>query len=100
MNKDKELEEAKKKLELMEYKYTLTNNDDKAIETVLQELKCQDELIEDLKLQAKSLNGIIQNSVNKKKIEDKIEENSKLFFKTKDVRYANRFKVLQELLEE
>ena len=40
MNKDKmELEEAIKKLELMEYKYTLTNNDDKAIETVLQELE-------------------------------------------------------------
>ena len=33
-----ELEKAKKKLELMEYKYTLTNNDDKAIEVVLKEL--------------------------------------------------------------
>ena len=31
-----EIEKAKKKLELMEYKYTLTNNDDKAIETLLQ----------------------------------------------------------------
>lgn len=32
------IEEAIEKLELMEYKYTLTNNDDKAIETVLNEL--------------------------------------------------------------
>ena len=31
-----EIEKAKKKLELMEYKYTLTNNDDKAIEILLQ----------------------------------------------------------------
>ncbi len=31
-----EIKKAKKKLELMEYKYTLTDNDDKAIETLLQ----------------------------------------------------------------
>ncbi len=52
-----ELEEAKKKLELMEYKYTLTNNDDKAIETVLQAL---------------------ENSIPKKKAKSKIREVIKL----------------------
>ena len=52
-----ELEDAKKKLELMEYKYTLTNNDDKAIETVLQSL---------------------ENSIPKKKAKSKIREVIKL----------------------
>ena len=33
---DIDIEKAKKKVELIEYKYTLTNNDDKAIETLLQ----------------------------------------------------------------
>lgn len=33
------------------------------------------------------------------KIKAKIEEEDKLFFKTKDVRHANRYKVYKELLE-
>lgn len=41
------IEEAREKLELMEYKYTLTNNDDKAIETVLNELHKKDKEIDE-----------------------------------------------------
>ena len=43
-----EIEKAKKKLELMEYKYTLTNNDDKAIEILLQYIKELEESNKDL----------------------------------------------------
>lgn len=52
------------------------------------------------RLAIKTVLQALENSIPKKKIEDKKEENSKLFFETKDVRYANRFKVLQELLED
>ena len=42
----------------------------------------------------------LENSIPKKKIEENVEENEKLFFETKDVRYANRYKALKELLED
>lgn len=40
-----------------------------------------------------------ENYISKDKIKAKIEEEDKLFFKTKDVRHANRYKAYKELLE-
>ncbi len=53
-----------------------------------------------IKKQKEQINQLKRNSIPKKKIEDKKEENTKLFFETKDVRYANRYALLKELLEE
>ena len=89
MNKDKmSLEEAIKKLQLMEYKYTLTENDDRAIEVVLDNLSNKNKriirlakIIKELKQDNYKLDRENQklfeihiNSIPKKKIQDKIDE--------------------------
>jgi len=43
--------------------------------------------------------GIAKRYEYEDKIKAKIEEEDKLFFKTKDVRHANRYKAYKELLE-
>ncbi len=52
--------------------------------------------------QYRRLVDIIRDEINKlweDKIKARIEEEDKLFFKTKDVRHANRYKAYKELLE-
>jgi len=52
--------------------------------------------------QYRKLVDIIRTEISKEwedKIKAKIEEEDKLFFKTKDVRHANRYKAYKELLE-
>ena len=70
------------------------------VETILQELERKDELIEDLQIQAKGLNGIIQNSIPKKKIEDKIEKLKQINVQlpVEHMKQA-QINILQELLE-
>lgn len=56
--------------------------------------------IEDRKVQIE-YNNVFNKGVKsvEDKIKAKIEEEDKLFFKTKDVRHANRYKAYKELLE-
>lgn len=117
-----ELEEAIKKLQLMEYKYTLTENDDRAIEVVLDNLSNKNKRIirlakiikeleqENYKLDRENqkLFEININSISKKKIEDRIKELEHLIEEVKDVvglgfdciEYKGAIKILQELLED
>ncbi len=108
MNKDKmEIEEAVKICENF-----IKENKSRpivlhtAIETVLQALKCKDNLIEDLKLQAKSLNGIIRNSIPKKKIKDKKVDLEKEYENKLEKNSIKAFilkcqiEILQDLLKE
>ena len=80
----KEIEELKainKKLEaIIEKIYNEINSKNKKLAEILDNKKFIDEMWED-------------------KIKAKIEEEDKLFFKTKDVRHANRYKAYKELLE-
>ena len=95
------IKEARKNGDINAIKLTADlDNQSIAIETVLQELEKLQKDNYKLDRENQKLFEININSIPKKKIEDKKEENSKLFFETKDVRYANRFRVLQELLED
>ena len=77
-----------------------------AMEELINLIEKQSKEIEELKEENENLLDALNNSidirkywVSKDKIKAKIEEEDKLFFKTKDVRHANRYKAYKELLE-
>ena len=76
------------------------------VEDCIRVIEKQFKEIEELKEENENLLDALINSidirkywVSKDKIKAKIEEEDKLFFKTKDVRHANRYKAYKELLE-
>ena len=76
-----------------------------ALQLVLNLIEKQSKEIEELKEESKEYQiGFAQGCYEKDldwedKIKAKIEEEDEFFFKTKDVRHANRYKAYKELLE-
>ena len=83
--------------------YVWLTLDEHYVRTILNLIEKQSKEIEELKnadLTTVYLNGVYDGEKKfKDKIKAKIEEEDKLFFKTKDVRHANRYKAYKELLE-
>lgn len=76
------------------------------VEDCIRVIEKQSKEIEELKklkyvidLKTNEITKLTNDFVSKDKIKAKIEEEDKLFFKTKDVRHANRYKAYKELLE-
>jgi len=69
-----------------------TDDDIEAIDTVLKALEKFEKQLD--------LDYVDKNYISKDEIRKKMDNEEKLFFETKDARYANRRKILKELLGE
>ena len=113
-----ELEDAKKfiRRNFLRDSYCITDiNTEQAIRTILQELENKEKEISNLRWKnemfvksIKSHMEVLQNSIPKKKIEDKMRKLEHLIEEVKDIRglgfdcieYKGAIKILQELLED